>query len=162
MAAQETLIAGIDRVIDDFNTRRMDLPDGLFDRKTQFVINGAPFETLLGSAPNDPLVLMLARGPAGYRFTAKALQHAIPDAKLERRSTRVAPAMPDPLSLRANGLSEFSFELMLSGKLRGSDEPINALVAVRLRLAPAGHVEIAEAVIDSGDLGKIRDARLVA
>ena len=84
MAAAEGVAAALDLVIEYFNARRMDLPDGLFDRKTQFVINGAPFETLLSTAPNDPLILMLARGPAGFRFTAKALQHAVPDATLER------------------------------------------------------------------------------
>ena len=78
----ESLAAAIDRVIEYFNARKLDLPDGLFERKTQFVINGAPFETLLGQPPNDPLVLMLARGPAGFRFTTKTLQHAMPDAKL--------------------------------------------------------------------------------
>ena len=81
MAAIEGLTGAIDQVITYFNARRLDLPDGFFDRRTQFVINGAPFETLLGQSPNDPLILMLARGPAGFRFTAKALQHAIPDAK---------------------------------------------------------------------------------
>ena len=81
---QTALVAAIDRVIAYFNARRLDLPDGFFDRRTQFVINGAPFETLLGQSPNDPLILMLARGPAGFRFTTKALQHAIPDARIER------------------------------------------------------------------------------
>ena len=33
----------------------------------------------LSTAPNDPLIMMLARGPAGYRFSAKALQHDMPD-----------------------------------------------------------------------------------
>ena len=37
-------------VIGYFNARRLDLPDGFFDRRTQFVINGAPFETLLSAA----------------------------------------------------------------------------------------------------------------
>src|SRR5687768_16065269 len=78
------LAAAIDQVIAFFNAKKMDLPDGFFDRKTQFVINGAPFETLLGQSPTDPLILMLARGPAGFRFTAKALQHAMPDARIER------------------------------------------------------------------------------
>ena len=84
MATAQGVIDAIDRVIEYFNARRLDLPDGFFDRKTQFVINGAPFETLLGQPANDPLVLMLARGPAGFRFTSKTLQHAMPDAKLER------------------------------------------------------------------------------
>ena len=81
---QTALEFAIDRVIAYFNARQLDLPDGFFDRRTQFVINGAPFETLLGQSPNDSLILMLARGPAGFRFAAKALQHAIPDAKLDR------------------------------------------------------------------------------
>jgi hypothetical protein len=84
MATAQGLIDAIDRVIEDFNRRRLDLPDGFFDRKTQFVINGAAFETLLSTNPTDPLILMLARGPAGYRFYVQALQHAIPDAKIER------------------------------------------------------------------------------
>lgn len=78
MATAEALNDTIDRVIALFNARGMDLPDGLFDRRTQFLLNGAAFETLLGQSPTDPLALMLTRGPAGYRFMAKALQHALP------------------------------------------------------------------------------------
>lgn len=154
------LTADIDRVIGYFNARTLDLPDGFFDRRTQFVINGTPFESLLGQSPNDPLILMLARGPAGFRFTAKALQHAIPDAKLERPSTRVAPAAPDQLSLRTSGPSTVAFDLLLSGTLRGTGEALNAVASVTLRLAAAGHVEIAEAVLDDRALEKIRQARL--
>jgi hypothetical protein len=151
VAAPQTLSDAVDLVIAYFNTRRMDLPDGLFDRKTQFVINGVPFETLLSAAPNDPLVLMLARGPAGYRFTAKALQHAMPDARIQRGDLA---ADADASLIRA--------QLWLSGTLRGGREPINALVNVTLRLAPAGHVEIAEATVDPATLEKIRSARLRA
>lgn len=151
MAAPENLIAAIDRVIDYFNARKMDLPDGFFDRKTQFVINGAPFESLLSSAPNDALILMLARGPAGYRFAAKALQHAMPDAKLERGDVLTDG---DPFKITT--------KLWLSGKLRGGAEPINALIAVALRLTTAGVVEIAEGEIDPQQLEKIRTARLLA
>lgn len=151
MAAPENLIAAIDCVIAYFNARKMDLPDGFFDRKTQFVINGAPFESLLGGATNDPLILMLARGPAGYRFTTKALQHAMPDARLERGDVLTDG---DPFKVTT--------KLWLSGKLRGTGEPINALVAVALRLTMAGVVEIAEGEIDPQQLEKIKTARLLA
>ncbi len=147
MAATEGLIAAIDRVIEYFNARRMDLPDGFFDRKTQFVINGTAFETLLSTAPNDPLIMMLARGPAGFRFTAKALQHAMPDAKLERGDVTAADT------------STITTSVWLSGKLRGSGEAVNALAAITLRLAPAGHIEVAAAAIDPEALEKIREAR---
>lgn len=149
MAAGESVIAGIDRIIGYFNARRLDLPDGFFDRRTQFLINGAAFETLLGRSPDDPLILTLARGPAGFRFTAKALQHAIPDAKIERGE--IAPDS-DP--------SKIAIELWLSGQLRGTGEPVNVAVPVTLTLAAAGHVEIAEATVDAAVLDKIREARL--
>ncbi len=147
MAPTESLIDAIDRVVGYFNARTLDLPDGFFDRKTQFVINGAPFETLLGQSPTDPLVLMLARGPAGFRFTSKALQHAIPDATIERGEITSEPG-------------SLAVQLWLSGTLRGTAEAVNAVVAIRLKLATAGHVEIAEAVIDEKMLEKIRAARL--
>ena len=162
MATLEGLTAAIDQVIEYFNVRRLDLPDGFFDRRTQFVLNGTPFETLLSVTPNDPLVLMLARGPAGFRFTSKALQYAMPDARLDRPSAEVSPLAPDSLSLRASGPSVFELRLWLSGSLRGSGETINSLVAVTLRLGPAGHVEIAEAVIDTGDLDRIHQARVAS
>jgi hypothetical protein len=149
------LIASLDQLIDYFNKRKLDLPDGLIDRKTQFVINGAPFETLLSATPNDPLVLMLARGPAGYRFTAKALQHAVPDAK-------VAPSAPLPQQVEAAslGAGRVSIRLHLSGTLRESADRVNADVTLHLRLNGAGSVDVAEATIDDGVLSQIREARL--
>ena len=147
MATGQAMTSSLDRVIEYFNARRMDLPDGLFDRRTQFVINGAAFETLLSAAPNDPLIMMLARGPAGFRFSAKALQHAMPDAKLERGEVSA-----DPSTVTTN--------VWLSGKLRGTGEAVNAVAAITLRLAPAGHVEIAEAVVDPTILRSIQEARV--
>lgn len=148
MAAAQAVIAGIDQVIALFNQKKMDLPDHFFDRKTQFVINGAPFETLLGQSPTDPLILMLTRGPAGFRFTAKGLQHAIPDARVDREDV-VDGA--DPLEVRTR--------LRLSGTLRGSGERINAAVGVTLTITPAGIVQTAAATIDEPTLEKIRQAR---
>jgi hypothetical protein len=147
MAATETLTGAIDQTMAFFNARRMDLPDGLFDRKTQFVINGAPFETLLGQPPADPLVLMLTRGPAGFRFTSKTLQHAMPDARLDRGEI-------------TGGASEVVVKLWLSGTLRGTGEAVNSVVSVTLRMAAAGHIEVAEATVDDAVLDQLRQARL--
>jgi len=156
MATPQALTDAIDQVIAYFNARRMDLPDGFFDRKTQFVINGSTFESLLSTTPNDPLIMMLARGPAGYRFTAKALQHAMPDA-----SIRLTRSSTESRSLSASAANLFAFQLRLSGTLRGgTGEAMNAVVAITLRLAQAGHVEIAEAVIDPAVLQSIREARV--
>jgi len=158
VAATEALIDAIDQVIAFFNARRMDLPDGFFDRKTQFLINGAPFETLLGQSPADPLILMLTRGSAGFRFTAKALQHAIPDARVDRPSTPPAQLV-EPASLRASSPSAVSFRLRLSGTLRNTGEAIDTMADVTLSLNAAGVVETATAVIDEPTLSRIRDAR---
>ena len=146
MATTEGVIAAIDQVIALFNAKKMDLPDNFFDRKTQFVINGAPFETLLGQSPSDPLILMLARGPAGFRFTAKGLQHALPDARVDRGDV-------------AGGPGVVTTTLRLSGTLRDSGEAISSMVDVTLRLTPAGTVETAEASMDPATLEQIRRAR---
>ena len=148
MAATESLSAAIDQVIAFFNAKKMDLPDGFFDRKTQFVINGAPFETLLGQSPTDPLVLMLARGPAGFRFAAKALQHALPDARIERGD------------IVTGGVSTMTTQVRLSGTLRGTGEALNTLVPVTFRLNTAGSVEVAEAQVEASALEQIRQARM--
>ena len=148
MATVEGLTAAIDQVIALFNARKMDLPDGFFDRKTQFLINGAPFETLLGQSPTDALILMLTRGPAGFRFTAKALQHAIPDARVDR------------VAIVAGGDScAVKTELRLSGTLRDTGEQLNVMTGVTLGLNAAGLVETAAAVIDEAALARIRQAR---
>jgi len=157
MAAHEGVIKAIDEVIALFNARKMDLPDNFFDRKTQFLINGAPFETLLGQSPADALILMLTRGPAGFRFTAKGLQHALPDARVVRPSTPPTQLV-ESASLRADG-SSVAFNLRLSGTLRDSGETIDTVVDVTLRLTPDGTVETAEASMDPGTLEKIRHAR---
>ena len=149
MATTEGLNDTIDRVIALFNARGMDLPDGLFDRRTQFLLNGAAFETLLGQPPTDPLVLMLTRGPAGYRFMAKALQHALPDARVERGEL-VTDGEPSRLTTR----------LWLSGTLRGTGEALNTVVGLTLTVSGTGCVEVAAATIDAGDLDRLRLARM--
>ena len=158
MAATQSLTAAVDQVIAFFNARKMDLPDGLFERKTQFLINGAPFETLLGQSPNDPLILMLSRGPAGYRFTITGVQHAVQNAHIDRPSTP-SDQIVEPASLRTGGPSTVSFKLRLSGQLRNTGEPIDTVIDVTLQLSPSGTVEIAAATMDEATLERIRQAR---
>jgi hypothetical protein len=148
MATVEGLTAAIDQVIAYFNAKKMDLPDGFFERKTQFVINGAPFETLLGQSPNDPLILMLSRGPAGYRFTVTGLQHAVQDAHIDRGDI---VTHGDPFKVKT--------QLWLSGQIRNTGEPIDTMIDVTLKLTTSGSVEIAAATMDEGTLEKIRQAR---
>ena len=148
MATAQTLTPVIDQVIALFNRQALDLPDGFFDRRTQFLLNGAPFETLLGQPPADPLVLMLTRGPAGYRFLSKALQHALIQATVERGD------------IVATDSGLLSTELWLSGTLRGTGEALNAVIGLTLKLGASGTVESAEARVGGADLDKLRAARL--
>jgi hypothetical protein len=137
----------IDQLIALFNRKGMDLPDGLFARGTQFLLNGTSYEELLGRSPIDPLILMLARGPAGYRFIVKAVQHAVPDAAVERGDV-----------VWADGGNSCHVDLWLSGRLRGVAENLNAIVGVDL-VVTEGRVQRAAASLDQSLLEKLRAAR---
>jgi hypothetical protein len=151
METSPRVLTRIDQLIDLFNRRSEDLPDGLFDRKTQFLLNGVPFEDRLGRPASDPLVLMLARGPAGYRFALKALVHAVPDARLQRG---------DIEETKAEDGDVVRWQCWLSGRLRGTEEPIETVFASAFDLAPTGVVRRASVVLPDADLTRIRDARL--
>lgn len=150
MAAGQELGARIDQLVALFNRRSLDLPDGLFNRQTQFLLNGTPFEAMLGRAPDDPLVLMIARGPAGYRFVVKALQHAVPDARVERAEHGQDGA----------GLGACAVPLSLTGRLRGSQQPIAAALHVALALE-GGTVTRADVTLDPALVPLLREARLL-
>jgi hypothetical protein len=132
-----------------YNRRSMDLPDGLFGRAAQFRLNGASFEELLDRSPDDALARMLTRGAAGYRFAAKALQHAVPDGALGTDGFAL-----DPDGWRLRGV------VRLAGMLRGTGETFEETATITLHLAPSGSVEAIDAVIDPAVLTRLRDARL--
>lgn len=147
--APDPRVARLDDLIALFNRRSQDLPDGLFNRNTQFVLNDIPFEARLGRPPGDPLVLMLARGPAGFRFAAKAVQHAVPDGTLQRGELTARDENADTV---------VSGQAWLSGHFRGTGEVAEILVDVELRFrgetATHAAVNVAEA-----DLDRLRTAR---
>jgi hypothetical protein len=150
MAAGATLSAVVDQLIELFNKRSMDLPDGFFTRNTQFVLNGVPFENTLGRPPDDPLVLMLARGPAGYRFIAKAVQHAVPDATLQRGELQEASE---------GDAQVLTGQCWISGHYRGAGELAELLIGVELRLR-ASIVLQARATVNPALLEQLQSARL--
>jgi hypothetical protein len=150
MAAHPILISRVDELLALFNRRSMDIPDGLFDRRTQFLLNGTPFEAMLGRAADDPLVLMIARGPAGYRFAIKGLQHALPDARVQRVDLEDSAATGEALVVA----------LRLSGHLRGAGQPLDTVARVRLDLGTTGAVARAEAAVAPAVVDVLREARL--
>ncbi len=150
MAASATLIALVDQLIGLFNRRSLDLPDGYFTRKTQLALNGVPFEEMVGRPADDPLVLMLTKGAAGYRFAAKAVQHAVPDASLQRGELA---------ECSDNGAQLLTGQCWLAGHLRGAGEPVELLIDVELRLRD-GAIERANASVDPTLLKQLQAARL--
>lgn len=150
MAASAGVTALVDQLIALFNRKSLDLPDGLFSRHTQFRLNGVPFEERLGRSPSDPLVLMLTRGPAGYRFALKAVQHAIPDALLERG---------DLHEQDSDGTVSITGQGWLSGTLRGSAEPAELLFDIELVMRGTS-VERASVTLDPQALARVQEARL--
>jgi hypothetical protein len=143
------MTAALDQLIALFNQRSLDLPDGMFTRHTQFRLNGVAFENMLGRAPDDPLVLMLARGAAGYRFTAKAVQHAIPDATVQRGELR---------QNSVDGRAVVEGEAWISGHYRGTGEAAEVLLSFVV-VARAGAVERIDVTLDEPALSKVSDAR---
>jgi hypothetical protein len=150
LAAGSDLAALVDELIDAFNRRSLDVPDRLFARQTQLVLNGIPFEARLGRPPTDPLVLLLARGAAGYRFAAKAVQHAVPDAKLQRGELR------DP---GGDGARTVSGQAWLSGRLRETNDPVEMLIDVAIDVSGLTATRIAVSLADP-DLVRLQEARL--
>lgn len=148
MAAGPPVMTQVSELVALFNRRSLDLPDGLFDRRTQFLLNGTPFESMLGRSPSDPLVLMIARGPAGYRFATKALQHAVPDVKAELGEVE---ATGNPQT--------WMVPVWLSGRLRGTDQPIEA-VARAIVTVTAGAVATVNVEVDAQMVRLLADARL--
>jgi ketosteroid isomerase-like protein len=152
MAASEVMTALVDQLIDLFNRRSLDLPDGSFTRHTQFLLNAVPFEAMLGRSWDDPLTLMLTRGPAGYRFTAKAVQHAVPDATLQRGE------IDETISEERHVVRG---QCWLSGHMRGAGEPVEVVVDVEIDFR-GGTIVRVNATLDAAAVARIQEARLRA
>jgi hypothetical protein len=150
MAASPRVTALIDELIERFNRRSLDLPDGVFTRHTQLSLNGVLFEQMHGRAPDDPLVLMLTRGVAGVRFTAKAIQHAMPDADLQRGELEEAATNQHQL---------VTGKCWMSGHLRGLGERAEVLVDFTVRFKGTTVTQI-DAVIDPETVARLQHARL--
>lgn len=149
MAASATLTTLVDQLVELFNKRSLDLPDGYFTKHTRLLLNDVPFEEMLGRPARDPLVLLLTRGPAGYRFTAKAVQHAVPDGRLQRGELEEAGEADRRV---------VTGQCWLSGHFRGAGEPAELLFTFELRLN-GSTIERAHVRLDPEMLEQLQAAR---
>jgi hypothetical protein len=82
------------RLVAFFNEGSLDVPDDLIDRGCVFRLNGVAYEDTMGRPVSDPLVRLVARGPAAYRLLAQALRYAVPDAQVGSSVSRLAAGRP--------------------------------------------------------------------
>ena len=131
-----------------FNRGSLDVPANLFTPRTTFSLNGRSYESILGGSADDPLIRLLARGAAGYRTAAKALQYAL------QRPTVTVEALSDP---DASGLRTAS--IRVQGELRHPAEPFAGGATLRLT---CHHNELTsvEVICAEDDLERIAASRL--
>ena len=111
----------MDELVAAFNRGSLDVPANFFTARTVFVLNGRSYESLLGGSPDDPLIRLLARGAAGYRTAAKALQYALTSP------TIIVESFADAGSSGSHVAS-----LRVDGRWRDTGEPFSGLATLRL------------------------------
>ncbi len=137
----------LEQLIEAFNRGSLDVPAGLLTAHTSFALNGTPYETLLGGSPDDPLIRLLARGAAGYRTAARALQYA-----LQRPAATIQGA------LEGEGGALREVRLLVEGRLRGTGEPLAVPVTLSMTTAEGRLVHL-DAACAPADLQQITAAR---
>ena len=136
----------LDQLIGYFNRHVLDVPDGLIDRNATFSLNGVSYESMLGRSSDDPLVRLITRGPAGYRFVAKSVTHALDGAN----------ARGIELDVTANRASG---GFVLGGTLRGSGDTFEERLSVDMTLTPAGALASVDVTLSEEAVARVRRAR---
>lgn len=145
-----TLADKLARLTHLFNEHSLDVPDGLLDRACVFRLNGVAYEETMGRPVSDPIVRMVARGPAAYRFLAQAVRYALPDVRLGLAG--VMPAQP-------SGDALATATATVEGTLRGSGETFRADAAVAFVTSPNGLVREVAVLLDEVHVAAIAEAR---
>lgn len=144
-----TLAERLTLLVESFNARSLDVPDGLLDRGCVFRLNGVAYEDTMGRPTSDPIVRLVARGPAAYRFLAQALRYAMPDVTVV-----IDEVVPD-----APGVPLASTMARVEGTLRGTDTRLRAKAAVALVVNDGGLVQELGAMMNDAHVAAIREAR---
>lgn len=147
-----TFVDKLTRLTHLFNEHSLDLPDALLDRGCVFRLNGVAYEDTMGRPVTDPIVRMVARGPAAYRFLAQGVRYALPDARLHL--DHVLPA-------HTVGSALASATATLEGTLRGTDTVFRARAAVAFVLGENNLVKEIGVMLDDAHVAALADARRV-
>ena len=141
-----TLSDRLDALLGYFNRGLLDVPDGLLDHNAAFSLNGVPYATWLGRSADDPLVRLITRGTAGYRFVAQTVLRALPGARATRRD--LVP-----------GHESATTVLSVNGILRGTKDAVTAEIALCLWVNASGVVTGADLQLAEGLMAKLQEAR---
>ncbi|MBM3778050.1 MAG: hypothetical protein FJW23_07395 [Acidimicrobiia bacterium] len=141
-----TLEARLDRLLGYLNRGVLDVPDGLIGKNTSYALNGTPYETLLGRSTDDPLVRLIARGPAGYRFAVQPLIRALEGLQVTLDDLTISG-----VTARAG--------LTVSGLLRDVHSAFEDRFTLDLTLAPGGAVARADVTVAPASLDRLTTAR---
>jgi len=132
-----------------FNEGGLDVPDDLIARQCSFRLNGEAYEDTMGRPVSDPLVRLVARGPAAYRLLAQALRYAVPDARVSLdRLVAGGGTRGDLVTGTAH----------VTGTLRGGDG-LTASANLALVIDPQGRLTEVAAIVDEAVLTAIAKAR---
>jgi hypothetical protein len=104
-----------------FNKGSLDVPANFFTPRTTFALNGRTYESILGGSADDPLIRLLARGVAGYRTAARALQYAL------QRPAVAIESLSDP-----DGSGVCTATVRVQGELRDSHQPFATRATLHL------------------------------
>jgi hypothetical protein len=130
-----------------FNKGNLDVPANFLTPGTTYTLNSRTYESILGGSPDHALIRLLARGAAGYRTAAKALQYAL------QRPVVAIESLSD-----ADGSGCCTASVRLTGELRHSNEPFLMLATVRLSHTN-GRLTSVDAMCPEHDLARIAAAR---
>jgi hypothetical protein len=144
------VLEALGQLVAEFNRGTLDLPDGFLDRNAPLRLNGVAYEETLGRPAADPLVRLLGRGPAAYRFLAKALRYALPDATI---TLGALEREPDEAGFTLTGPAT------LTGALRSPASPFAHTASVRLRFDDSGRLLEIDATLDADAVRAIAAAR---
>ena len=94
---------------------------------------------------------MIARGPAGYRFAVKALQHAVPDARVERGD--IEDSGHAGRSVRGHAVG-------CPGTCEATGQPLDVAALVRVSLGARGSRRVApRRAVEPAVVAILREAR---
>jgi hypothetical protein len=134
-----------------FNRGTIDLPERAVAAACVFRLNGRAYHEHLGRPAADPLVRLIACGPAGYRLLVTRLRYILEDAHVDLRADERREDGPDPdtATVRAT----------LSGRVRGLAGARCTECSIRASADDAGSIREIAVTIGDADLEMLMAAR---